>query len=103
MRRAVNAYNLSVKVVSLFFLPAAGSGRRLLRVATATVSIMLSQQPELATRHLIQPLLQPLPKLVSGTPPEGVKVAMLAGELEICIQNLQRVLNRACLCVYDRL
>ena len=86
-----HAHSLPAKVVALFFMPASGTGGRLLRVAVATVSSMLSQQRDLAMRFLVMPLLHPLPRLVSGTPPEGVKVTVLAGELETCIQSLQKV------------
>ena len=95
--------------MSLFHLPHDVSGRRFLRVAVSTLSIMLSRQHELAQKYLTDPLLHPLRQLAGGMLKTAKallqnnylvllecnfdvpQLKLLPATLKTCIVNLHRV------------
>ncbi|XP_069758006.1 transport and Golgi organization protein 6 homolog isoform X3 [Narcine bancroftii] len=84
--KGLPGYRASQKVIELFHMMDTLTARQFQRVATTTLLSMVKEQPNLADRHLLRPLLAPLVTCLrtEGMAEEsGQEEVVIVGELEL--------------------
>lgn len=88
---------VSPQILSLLHHPESTVRQEFLRVACTTIARMMDQQPELARKYVLSPLLQPLERCSEPNAIRSEKLCLVEEvELTMCLEDLHRVFVVGC-------